>query len=815
LMTGRARRSQGRPPHNLPAPRSSFVGREREIEEAERELASTRLLTLTGVGGSGKTRLALEVARDLVEAYPDGTWLVALAPLSEEPLVPKAVAEALGVPERPQEPLTDTLAEVLGDRRLLLVLDNCEHLLDASAHLVDALLDSCPRLQIMATSREPLGVEGEIRWLVPPLSVPEPRQGTPSSEELEAYESVRLFVERARGRDPSLSLGPQNALAVAEICGRLEGIPLAIELAAARVGTLSIEQIAERLTDSLKLLRSGGKTRLDKQRTLKDALDWSFELLFEEEKAIFRRLSVFAGGWTLEAAEAVGVGGGVEEDDILDLLSGLVQKSLVVAQAIGEGGTVRYRLLEPIRQYAQKKLEEEGEAEEVLRRHAEFFLALAEEAGPGLRGPEDVQWLDRLEEEHDNLRAALSWALERGEAELGLRLAGALWRFWEAHGHFSEGSRWLEKTLEKNGGASGAARAKALEGFGWLVYLTRGIDRAVAAGEEGLELSRHAGLGGAVTADLLRLLGWMAWTKGDYRRAKGLLEESLALSRSANDRFGVADALPMLGSAVGSMDDRKRDKQLHEEAMGLCRELGYSSTLATSLFSMGYGLLMDGVYDRGEALIEEAATLYRERGYKGGLQFAVDNLGWAALLQGDHERARISYRESLTLCKELGDKMVASQSLDGLACICAAEGEAERAAILFGAGEALFEAVGGQHEPEEAAMREPYLAMARSRLDEIGWQAAWQQGRGMPMEQAIEYALSAEEPSAPEHPAGLTSREVEVLGLVAEGLTNAQVAQRLFVSPRTVHRHLNSVYHKIGVNSRAAATRFALEHGLA
>jgi len=284
------------------------VGREREIEEVKEELATTQLLTLTGVGGSGKTRLALEVARDLVEAYPDGAWLVQLAPLSEEALVPKAVAEALGVPERPQEPLTDTLAEVLGDRQLLLVLDNCEHLLEAVARLVNELLDSCPRLRVLATSREGLGVEGEIRWVVPPLSVPD-LQHTPSSGELEAYESVRLFVERARGRDSTFSLSSHNELAVGEICRKLEGIPLAIELAAARVGALSLGQISERLTDSLKLLRGGSRTQMPKQRTLRGALDWSHELLSKDEKKLFGRLSVFAGGWTLEAAEAVGAGG--------------------------------------------------------------------------------------------------------------------------------------------------------------------------------------------------------------------------------------------------------------------------------------------------------------------------------------------------------------------------------------------------------------------------------------------------------------------------------------------------------------------------
>ena len=424
MSTGRASNSRSTTQHNLPAARSSFVGREREILEVEFELATSRLLTLTGVGGSGKTRLAMEVARGLVDAYPDGVWLVELAPLSDEVLMLKAVAETLEVPERLQEPLTDTLADVLRDRQLLLVLDNCEHLLEAAALLADALLDSCPRVRILATSREGLRVEGEARWLVPPLSVPE-RGRSLSSEKLEGYESVRLFVERARERDPIFSLSSANALTVAEVCKWLEGIPLAIELAAARVGTLSLEQILERLTDALGLLTRGGRTAVPRQQTLKGTLDWSYDLLFEPERALFRRLSTFAGGWTLEASEAVGSGGSVAEDEVVDLLSGLVEKSLVVAEGDGQGG-VRYRLLEPIRQYALEKLEESGEVEAAKRAHAEYFLDLAEEAEPELFGPRDVEGLDRLESEHDNIRAALSWALEREEAELGLRLGGAL-----------------------------------------------------------------------------------------------------------------------------------------------------------------------------------------------------------------------------------------------------------------------------------------------------------------------------------------------------------------------------------------------------
>jgi predicted ATPase/DNA-binding CsgD family transcriptional regulator len=811
------------------------VGRKREMVEVKRELAMTRLLTLTGTGGSGKTRLALEVARDLVEAYPDGAWLVGLAPLSEEALVPKAVAEALEVPERPAEPLADTLAEVLRNRQLLLILDNCEHLLEAAARLVDKLLDSCPRLRILATSREALGVEGEVRWAVPPLSVPE-LQGTPSLDELEAYESVRLFVERARGRDPSYSLSPQNALAVGEICRRLEGIPLAIELAAARVGTLSVEQISQRLTDSLKLLTGGSKTQMPKQRTLRGALDWSHELLSEPEKVLFRRLSVFAGGWTLEAVEAVAVGGGVEEGEVLDLLSGLVEKSLVVARGSDEG-RVRYRLLEPVRQYVQEKLEEDGEGQEVRRRHATFFLAVAEEAEDRLWGPEDREWLERLERDHDNLRAALSWALESAEAELGLRLAGALWMFWHAHGHHGEGRKWLEAALDNDDRASVAARLKALEAVFWLTYDQWDLDRAEAVAQEGLKLSTEAEIGGSLAASFRTMLAGPTWVGGDYERAKELLDESLALSREADDKVNIAEALVQLGgmySMSGNSGDTARAKEVYEEGIAVCREVGYVYRLPDFLLSLGYQLMLEGEYERGATLNEEAAALFREHGYKSGLHYALDNLGWAMLLQGNHERARSYYEQSLVLCKELGDKMIASASLEGLACVAGAEGEAERAARLFRAAQALREtlreAVAYQLSPEEAAWREQYLATTRLRLGEVAWEEALTQGRAMGLEEAIEYALSAEEPSAtppsstmgqpslssgPAHPAGLTSREVEVLGLVAAGMTSAQIAKELFLSPRTVDTHLTSIYHKLGVTSRSAATRFALEHDLA
>jgi predicted ATPase/DNA-binding SARP family transcriptional activator/DNA-binding CsgD family transcriptional regulator len=418
--------------HNLPAPRSSFVGREREMLETKRALAMTRLLTLTGAGGSGKTRLALEVGRDLVGAYPDGVWLTELAGISEGELVPQAVARALGVHERPGQQLTDALVETLRAKSILLLLDNCEHLVDAAARLADVLLDGCPHLRVLATSREALGVVGESVWPVPALSVPD-SQRPPTVAELEGYEAARLFAERASDRLPGFALGPANVGAVAEVCRGLDGVPLALELAAARVGTMSVEQISERLGDSLGLLTGGARTAATRQRTLRGALDWSHELLDEPERALFRRLSVFVGGWTLEAAEAVAPGEGVERGKVLELLSGLVDKSMVIAEAARDG-RIRYRLLEPVRQYALEKLEESGEAEAVRHRHTEHFLALAEEAEPRFRRPEEARWLDRLEAEHDNLRAALSWALGDGDPGLGLRLAAALWKFWTTRG---------------------------------------------------------------------------------------------------------------------------------------------------------------------------------------------------------------------------------------------------------------------------------------------------------------------------------------------------------------------------------------------
>jgi predicted ATPase/DNA-binding CsgD family transcriptional regulator len=838
LNSGKVHQLRSTSRHNLPAPRSSFIGREREILEVKRELEITRLLTITGPGGSGKTRLALEVARDLLEDYSDGVWLVELAPLSEEALVPKAVAEALEMPERPSEPLADTLIEVLGSRELLLVVDNCEHLLEATARLVDVLLDSCPRLRVLATSREGLGVEGEVRWPVPPLDVPDPQYSS-TIEELERLDSARLFLSRARNRDPSFAFTPGNARAVAEVCSKLEGIPLAIELAAARVGTLSLEQILERLEDSLELLTRGGRTAAPRQRTIRETLDWSHELLYEPERKVFRRLSVFAGGWVLEASEVVVSDESIGQSEVLERLSGLVEKSLVIAELTAERGGVRYRLLDAIRQYALEKLEQSGEAEDAMRAHAEYCLALAEEAEPELIGPREAEWFERLEEEIDNLRAALSWASEHGEAELGLRLAGSLMSFWLTEGHYGEGRGWIEGALTKDGPTSALARAKALGAASLLASEQNDNARAKEAAEEGLRLSKEAGIedrqtpffpGGSPAPFFLNLMVVVAMNEGDLERARALGEESLALGRQADAAHGIVFSLLLLAIAATLRADYERAARLYAEGLNLSRELDSAYWRFLYFENWGWTALLQGDPEHATALIEEAVELARERrrGFMGLLSRPLDNLGWAALLSGELGRAKAQFGENLMLSKVRGDKVTLLMSLEGLACVAGAEGETIRAARLFGAAEALMEAIHYRLVPQERAVLEPYRASVRSRLGEAAWEKAVAEGGATGLDQATAYALSKERSSkhlsptrshppvssTPEHPGGLSPREVEVLGLVAEGLTNAQVAQRLFLSPRTVQRHLNSIYHKLGVSSRAVATRFAMEHGL-
>ena len=695
---------------------------------------------------------------------------------------------------------------------MLLFLDNCEHLADSVARLLDVLLDSCPRLRVLTTSRETLGVEGEVLWRVSSLPIPDTDR-LPAATEMTRYDAVRLFLDRARLRLPDFDLTPDNTEAVAEVCRKLEGIPLAIELATARVGALSVGQISERLRDPLGLLSAGGRTAGLRHQTLRGTLDWSYELLSESERGLFARLSVFAGGWTLEAAEAVGAGDGVEKDDVLDLLSKLVDKSLVVT-TLGAEGTPRYRMLEPVRQYAHEKLEASGETEANGCRHAGFFLALAEEAELGLWGPDQMVWLERLKVEHDNMRAALSRSIERGEHELGLRLAGALRWFWHGHGHYGEGRSWLEEALSRDSRASVAARVKALSAVGWLAMDQDDTDRVVEAAEEGLKLSAGTEIEDPFGASFMRMLGSVARMRGDYEQAAQLYEESLTLSRKAGDRRGIAYSLLNLAIVSRDQDDYERATFFYEEGVALCRDSGYAALLAEYLVSMGYEFLLQGDHERATALNEEAAALLREQGHEGGLEFALDNLGWAALLRQDYEHAMEIFKESLVLCLKLSDKLVAVESLEGLACTNGALAEAERAARLFGAARGLREALGYEQVPRARALREPHLASARSLTDETVWETEFARGRSMGLEEAVAYALSNEEPTtfttqvsdqpvAHAHPFSLTHREGEIAVLVTRGLTNRQIAVELSISEHTAATHVRRIFKKLGLHSRA------------
>lgn len=763
-------------PNNLPLELTGLVGRKREISEVEGLLAEHRLLTLTGPGGSGKTRLALAVASALVDEYEDGVWLVELASLSDPDLVPQAVASALGVREEAGTTLLDSLRAHLKARETLLVLDNCEHLVGACADLAEALLRSCPELRILVTSREALGVAGEALFVVPPLSLPDPRhlQGVGG---LTRYEAARLFVERARAARPDFEITERNAMAVAQVCYRLDGMPLAIELAAARVRVLSVEQIASRLDDRFALLTGGRRTASAHQVTLRATMDWSFELLQEEERVLLRRLSVFAGGFTLKATEEVCSGEGLERGGVLDLLSSLVDKSLVLV-AEQQSSEARYQLLETVRQYGREKLDEVGEVPTIRRRHAGFFVGFVEEAEPELKGALQETWLKRLEKEHDNLRAALSWSLASGEGELGLRLGGALGEFWHMRGNLSEGQRWLQAALANATEETEPVRVKVLARAGWIAREQGDYERSVALTEESLALARRLG-DKASAATALYTLGWAALFQNELERASELTEEAVRLQREMNDRVAVALALTLLGFVANVQHHYQRAMALHEESLVLAREAedGYAIVL-----SLGVG-----------------AT--------------------ASLGLGDHRRTMLLCAEGLELSQRLGTMRLIAGNLNTVASVAGSQGRPIRAARLWGAAESLLEAIGSMLTAMERHFYEPYIAAARARLDEAAWEAAWEEGKAMTPEEAVEYALeppmaAPDTEAPPSYPAGLSAREVEVLRLLAGGMTNPQIAQELFISPRTVDAHLRSVYHKTGSSTRAEATRFALEHDL-
>jgi predicted ATPase len=728
--------------NNLPLQPTPLVGREKEVSEVCNLLRgeATRLLTLTGPGGIGKTRLALQAAADLLDDFPDGTYFVPLATLTEAELLLPAIAETLGVKETAEQPLDETLKDYLVERRLLLMLDNFEQVLEA-APTVTELLAAAPGLKVLATSRTPLRLYGEHVYPVPPLALPDLKR-PPPLERLTQYEAVGLFLERARALKPDFAITNDSAPAVAEICVRLDGLPLAIELAAARITMLPPRAMLQRLTSRLKLLTGGARDLPERQRTLRATIEWSYALLDEGERLLFARLAVFSGGRTLEAIEAICDTRGDLPVDAFEGVSSLLDKSLI-RQEEGPNGEPRFVMLETVHEFAREKLRQSAEADEIRRVHAQFFLTLAEEAFPEFKGPDQLEWIERLEAEHDNMRAALSWASERKEVEVALRLGGALGWFWSVRGYQSEGRRWLEEALAIDGRVPPEERAMALAGVGWLALQQGDLDRAKEACEEGLQLLANEAREEAREAmlNLLSCLGWVALEREEHRQAQQLFEESLALSREMSDTWWLASSLSRMALVFHSLGHSDKATELYEQSMDLFREQGDKNSLAECLINLAMLVYSQGDLERAAQLTEEAVALQHELGTRGGVSLGLYNLGWIALLQDDLGRAADLYRESLSLSWDSGLNPLVQSALEGSACVAGAKGETERAVRLWGAAQTLHETKGIPRDTDFLAEADARISAVRSGMGEEAWEEAWRKGRAMTLDEAVSYAL--------------------------------------------------------------------------
>ncbi len=724
---------------NLPVQTTSFIGREKVCAEVRLLFQARRLLTLTGSGGTGKTRLLLQVAADYLEAIEDGVWLIELAPLSDPDLVPQAVANALGIREEPGRPLTQTLIETLRTKKMLLLLDNCEHLLSTCATLTDALLKQCPGVRILATSREGLGVAGEQTYRVPSLSLPDSTL-IPSAANLADCEAVSLFVERAKAANQSFVLTDANASFSADICRRLDGIPLAIELAAARVRGMSVEQIEARLHDRFRLLTGGSRTALPRQQTLRAIIDWSYNLLTEDEKRLFLRLSVFSGGWTIEAAEAVcsdkdatpdtetgyekGLDGDsvhtknrgssesgmqhstLEDWQILDLLIGLVDKSLVVFEE--EEGIGRYHLLETVRQYAREKFADSDEGSMVRGQHRDYYSALAEENVARENGPDAAAVFRLLALEHDNLRAALEWFESDPQgAEGGLKLATSLWRFWEIRGYWREGREHLMAAL---------ARPEVAEPT-------------------------------AIRASALCAVGNLIVSVCDYHGAAVFYRESLAVAREAGDLSQVGYVTNQLGIVAQNLDDNEGALALFHEAMALHKSLQDSSGAAIALSNMGVALLNLERLEEARDVFNEALEVQRALGDQRSIAISLNNLGDIAQQEGDFPVAHALQQASLQITLDMGNKRGAAYAIESFASLACAQGQWERAAGLWGAANALRRSAGAPLTPFESEVQARECVLARAALGEVGFTDAFAVGDALTLDQAFAYALDAAAPA--------------------------------------------------------------------